>query len=428
MTFKVLKDQDDWRPNKVMFQTRAGAKGSEASEPMYYVPQKPRIVQQLKSESVISGQPVIFVCMVEGNPSPRVQWTVSGLPVASSPQLGEVLTITRGSVLRISNALPPLHGTLVVCTAENALGHAEATARLFVYQNEEAAPPGFPRFLNVFSVIVAKKNDNVELECRTQGDPTPLVRWYKDSVPIDLTNVRFLVTAAGSLKISKLIEDDEGKYECTATNSHGTRISPGESLMVRAERFRPHFTSVPATQQVVSPGGQITLACTAVGVPVPTVAWFERDTQLFRNMMDRQPPGTARLLLTNLNETRNISCVAASSMGQAIHHVSIVVKELPPTPGEPRVLKQTRAGEIILTFSKPLIHSMNAISAAPDVAAFIVQWIESRHFLPDYVDSLSPEISAAIQTIGTTSDLFPSHLSSANALAADASNQVRRKA
>ncbi|KAM3177913.1 hypothetical protein ACTXT7_003598 [Hymenolepis weldensis] len=39
------------------------------------IAEKPRIVQQLKSETVISGQPVIFVCMVEGNPSPRVQWT-----------------------------------------------------------------------------------------------------------------------------------------------------------------------------------------------------------------------------------------------------------------------------------------------------------------------------------------------------------------
>ncbi|VDM31164.1 unnamed protein product [Hydatigera taeniaeformis] len=158
--------------------------------------EKPRIVQPLKSEKVISGQPVLFVCMVEGNPSPQVQWTISGISVFSSPQFGEVIAMPRGSVLRIANALPTLNGSAVVCIAENALGHAEATARLFVYQNEEMAPPGFPRFLNVFSVIVAKKNDKVELECRTQGDPSPLIRWFKDSTPIDHTNTRFLVTPA----------------------------------------------------------------------------------------------------------------------------------------------------------------------------------------------------------------------------------------
>ncbi|EUB57400.1 receptor tyrosine phosphatase type r2a [Echinococcus granulosus] len=67
-------------------------------------------------------------------------------------------------------------------------------ALFFRKSNCPFSPSGFPRFLNVFSVIVAKKNDKVELECRTQGEPSPLVRWFKDSTPIDLTNTRFLVT------------------------------------------------------------------------------------------------------------------------------------------------------------------------------------------------------------------------------------------
>ncbi|KAL5969901.1 Receptor-type tyrosine-protein phosphatase F [Taenia solium] len=250
------------------------------------------------------------------------------------------------------------------------------------------------------------------------------------------------VHSAGSLEIARLMEDDEGKYECTATNSHGTRISPGENLMVRedieealqiialkTERFRPHFTSVPAAQQVVPPGGQITLTCTAVGVPVPTVAWFEHGTQLFRNMLDRQPPGTARLSLKNLKESRNVSCVATSAMGQAAYHVTIVVKELPPTPGEPRVLHQLKPGEVNLIFDRPLslttVTDTTAITTAPDIAAFVVQWIESRYFLRDYLNSLSPDIAAAIHPIGGSSVLFPPHLSAAIATTiTEAGNQV----
>lgn len=69
---------------------------------------------------------------------------------------------------------------------------------------------------------------------------------------------------------------------------------------------------------------------------------------------------------------------------------------------------------------------MNRISTAPDVAAFVVQWIESRHFLPDYLDSLSPEISAAIQPISTSGGFFPSHLPPIVETTGEASNQVSR--
>ncbi|CAH8297510.1 unnamed protein product, partial [Schistosoma turkestanicum] len=53
------------------------------------------------------------------------------------------------------------------------------------------APPGYPRFLNSFSVIVARKNAEVELECRATGDPIPEITWFKDSIPIDLANPRY---------------------------------------------------------------------------------------------------------------------------------------------------------------------------------------------------------------------------------------------
>ncbi len=83
---------------------------------------------------------------------------------------------------------------------------------------------------------------------------------------------------------------------------------------------------MPAPVQVVSPGGHISLGCTAVGAPVPMVAWYRGEEQLYGFMLDRQPPGTARLALKGLQESLNVSCIADSRMGQIKHVVQILVK------------------------------------------------------------------------------------------------------
>lgn len=49
-------------------------------------------------------------------------------------------------------------------------------------------------------------------------------------------------------------------------------------------------------------------------------------------------------------------------------------------------------------------------AAAPDVAAFVIQWVESRAFLADYLDSLPPDVAAAIQPMSSNGGLFPFHL------------------
>ncbi|TNN18965.1 Receptor-type tyrosine-protein phosphatase F, partial [Schistosoma japonicum] len=152
--------------------------------------EKPQIIEEPKSAITIVGQSVLFVCLVEGNPAPKVQWKVSGTSVSES-RFGKTFRAPRGSILRVNNALPIYNGAIITCTATNALGQAESSATLTVIADESNAPPGYPRFLNSFSVIVARKNAEVELECRATGDPMPEITWFKDSVPIDLSNPRY---------------------------------------------------------------------------------------------------------------------------------------------------------------------------------------------------------------------------------------------
>ncbi|KAF7260670.1 hypothetical protein EG68_01953 [Paragonimus skrjabini miyazakii] len=107
--------------------------------------EKPRIVREPSSVYTLVGQSALFVCLVEGNPAPKVQWKVSGVAV-SEAHFGQTVRAPRGSVLRVANTLPNHNGAIITCTATNALGRAEASAKLVVYA-DEAGEFGFCSYI-----------------------------------------------------------------------------------------------------------------------------------------------------------------------------------------------------------------------------------------------------------------------------------------
>ncbi|VDN08720.1 unnamed protein product [Dibothriocephalus latus] len=201
--------------------------------------------------------------------------------------------------------------------------------------------------------------------------------------------------------ITVLLDDIEATLQLLAPKSKSVRLSatlaacPPACLPVCLLSWKKDKEVM-----VMGPGSRISLSCTAVGAPVPTVTWYRGHEQLFAYMLDRQPPGTARLALFNVTESVNVTCIASSPMGQIKHDVAIVVKELPLTPGLPRFLSQKRMGEVMIAFSRPTSNRLQA-----PVSKFLVQWIETKNFLVEYLITMSPEIAAAIQP---TNVLFPS--------------------
>ncbi|KAK4468096.1 hypothetical protein MN116_008266, partial [Schistosoma mekongi] len=375
---------------------------------------KPQIIEEPKSTITTVGQSVLFVCLVEGNPAPKVQWKVSGTSVSES-RFGKTFRAPRGSILRVNNALPIYDGAIITCTATNALGQAESRATLTVIADESNAPPGYPRFLNSFSVIVARKNAEVELECRATGDPMPEITWFKDSVPIDLSNPRYKKLDIGNLRIQNLIEEDEGKYECEARNEKGIRLSSGDNLLVRenveaslqmlspsTKRFRPHFTNIPGSRQIIPPGGQLTLSCTAVGAPVPNVQWFRDQQHLPSDQLNKQPPGTAKLILTNLLESFNVTCIAESTMGRIYHEVQVIVKNLPNAPGDFQII------ELGATHARIAMKPSNSSSSA--VRNYLILWLPSSQFTNQTLYELPQQANLLInQPPDQTEPLFLSN-------------------
>ena len=76
--------------------------------------------------------------------------------------------------------------------------------------------------------LIVDIGDKVELPCRSTGQPSPKVSWFKDTsreVSADL------ILASGSLVIDSFREEDEGLYHCNVTNEVGSMRSPEVAVL-----------------------------------------------------------------------------------------------------------------------------------------------------------------------------------------------------
>ena len=72
------------------------------------------------------------------------------------------------------------------------------------------------------------------------------------------------------------------------------------------------------------PGGAANLTCVAYGSPMPMVKW--RLGALELTPEDSQVEGKNVLMLTNIRESNNYTCVAKSDLGKIEHDAEVKVK------------------------------------------------------------------------------------------------------
>ena len=65
-------------------------------------------------------------------------------------------------------------------------------------------------------------NMAVILPCEAAGIPIPTVTWEKNGRPLEIVGPRMEQLGSGSLTITSLKAEDEGHYQCIATNVEGT--------------------------------------------------------------------------------------------------------------------------------------------------------------------------------------------------------------
>ncbi|XP_041658541.1 receptor-type tyrosine-protein phosphatase F isoform X7 [Cheilinus undulatus] len=307
----------------------------------------PSFVKSPEDQTGISGGVASFVCQATGEPKPRITWMKKGKKVSS--QRFEVIEFDdgSGSVLRIQPLRTHRDEAIYECTATNSAGEINTSAKLTVLE-ENQIPHGFPTIDMGPQLKVVERTRTATMLCAASGNPDPEISWFKDMLPVDISssNGRIKQLRSGALQIENSEESDQGKYECVAMNSAGTRYSAPANLYVRVRRVPPRF-SIPPTNQEVMPGGSVNLTCVAVGSPMPYVKWTMGLVELTKE--EEMPLGRNVLEVTNIRESTNYTCVAISSLGMIEATAQVTVKALPKPPTS-LIVTETTATSVTLTW------------------------------------------------------------------------------
>ncbi|KAM7410688.1 hypothetical protein PAMA_001904 [Pampus argenteus] len=307
----------------------------------------PSFIKSPDDQTGISGGVASFVCQAVGEPKPRITWMKKGKKVSS--QRFEVIEFDdgSGSVLRIQPLRTHRDEAIYECTATNSVGEINTSAKLTVLE-EDQIPHGFPTIDMGPQLKVVERTRTATMLCAASGNPDPEIYWFKDFLPVDISssNGRIKQLRSGALQIENSEESDQGKYECVAVNSAGTRYSAPANLYVRVRRVPPRF-SIPPTNHEVMPGGSVNLTCVAVGAPMPYVKWMSGEVELTRE--EEMPIGRNVLELTNIRQSANYTCVAISSLGMIETTAQITVKALPKPPTA-LIVTETTATSVTLTW------------------------------------------------------------------------------
>nr|XP_055061529.1 protein tyrosine phosphatase receptor type Db isoform X3 [Misgurnus anguillicaudatus] len=355
----------------------------------------PRFSRTPTDQIGVQGGVASFVCQATGDPQPKVTWSRKGKKVTN--QRFEVIDFEdgSGSVLRVQPLRTPRDEAVYECVASNEAGEISASTRLTVLR-EDQLPSGFPAIDMGPQLKVVERSRTATMLCAASGTPDPEITWFKDFLPID-THIHGRIKqlrseSFGALQIDHSEETDQGKYECVATNSEGTRYSTPANLYVRelrdVRRIPPRF-SVPPMDYEIMPGGSVNISCQAVGVPMPYVKWMLGAEDLTPE--DDMPIGRNVLELTDVRQSANYTCVAMSTLGVIETIAQITVKALPNPPGAPVIMERSATSITLMWDSgNPLPVSYYIIQYRPTSSTDTFKEIDAIATTRYSVGGLSP--------------------------------------
>ncbi|XP_039891087.1 neuronal cell adhesion molecule a isoform X7 [Simochromis diagramma] len=262
----------------------------------------------------------VLTCRVNGEPKPRIDWFVNGIPIENTPE--DPSRKVEDDTVILSNVQSG-SSSVYQCNASNEFGYLLANAFVSVL----AEPPRVLTPPNqVYQVIT---NSPALLHCASFGSPIPTITWFKDS-QISIKNTDpYVIHENGTLEINVAQPLNSGKYTCIATNNLGIKENH-----VFLEVKEPTRILKQPEYKVVQRGMSAVFECKVKHDPslIPTMTWLKDRGELPDD--ERFEVDTDSLTIRDVtdDDKGTYTCIMNTTLDQDSASAMLTVVEATPTP------------------------------------------------------------------------------------------------
>ncbi|XP_056603798.1 neuronal cell adhesion molecule a isoform X3 [Triplophysa dalaica] len=297
-------------------------------------------------------------CRADGNPKPKVTWSVNGVPIENSPadhsrKIEEDVIIL--SDVQVGSS------AVYQCNASNEYGYLLANAFVSVL----AEPPRVLTPPNHLYTIIS--NSRALLDCASFGSPLPKITWFKDGQSL-LDGDSYIIHKNGTLEISVAQPLNGGKYTCMASNNLGNKENH-----VHLEVKEPTRILKQPGYKVVQRNGVAMFECKAKHDPtlIPSMIWLKDNEELPDDT--RFVVGTHSLTIREVTEDDEgtYTCIRNTTLDHDSASAVLTVVEQPDPPTDLELTDQQER-------SVRLTWTPGDENNSP-VKSFLIQYEDSLH-------------------------------------------------
>lgn len=310
---------------------------------------------QPQHEVKVVGESVTFSCEGDGAKTLQIYRKKRGKEDLLFAGVSKIIQDPRysleGSDLTITQVNRMDHGKYQ-CLYQSAGGNVNITHDLDVQFK-----PVIIKRKNQKGVVKIAVGHNLQVACRANGNPKPVVSWTKTSghapaTPFEDGNV---------LALGAATRDMAGDYECEAVNSVGTVIAQ-RSVEVM---FTPEV-HMAVSEVHTGVGDSVELNCTVYAFPAANVTWFKDGETVMQEQLavvDNEDGGHIHSLpLGEITEEdlATYKCFAENESGEDF--VEVVLTDIPSTPTIESLKKSSEDGTHTLVWSTQSFYPISSYS------------------------------------------------------------------